>query len=132
LSEIAYKLIINIDRNGRISKENVALRLSLYVFLDGWNVKGICRKRPRIFFCRLIWVISSLSYQMGQASSIRCTQGKKELESRSSMPHDLDSQGVERELDPNKTTAKNGGTLRLLPLQLECYAFGAPVAAFKV
>jgi hypothetical protein len=46
LPEIAYRLILN--RNGRIMKENVTfgLWISLYVFLDGWNVRGICRKRP--------------------------------------------------------------------------------------
>ncbi len=86
MSEIAYKLIVNIVRSGIIIKEYeeyVAFRLwiSLYVFLMGWNVKGIYKKRPtQDFFCRLILVISSLSYQMEQASSIRDTQGKKELE----------------------------------------------------
>jgi hypothetical protein len=47
LPKIAHKLILN--RNGRIMKENVAfgLWISLYVFLDGWNVRGICRKRSK-------------------------------------------------------------------------------------
>jgi hypothetical protein len=73
---LSHTLIVDIDRNGRIMKiiGIWTLDFPLYAFFDGWNVWGICRKRPTIF---PVVFFGPFPPFLRQTSSIRDTKGKK-------------------------------------------------------